>query len=796
MNTNEEINNYITYDFNTKGISKLNLNQKNFYISSIINQSKKLIYDYESRNLSSQDLYIFGFSELKYESENKSTYFSYIQKIIENIENSNNYEYIKRQIVDINNMDNKGIYNISYKEICAIVNFIIYILKEILKKKKFAEAFFIDEEIPNNKIEINGVKLKSVLLHSDSVKQINICISEKNKNISESKTKYDINIYAIELFMLFFQIFFKNILTLNIDLNIYEINNYFSKEMNPYKITENNIASLFKNYEKIALGNLIIIKKLSKFSHATTIKFILYDSYQIELYKLMIKYFKRNIETTSQININCIKEEDVSPFQNKLLYFSHIIYKVVTNYLDIKFDINSLDPLLFFNINLLLQKYKSVINININFFDLENINLRKTLINAYYFNLFFTEKEKNIINPLLWKYYPDQINEIFEDDYKIYYNYINDINGLDNKLLLRDEEIINELFPYFNYNLNVLFFILIEKIMSDKNQQNSLSLNFKSNNGGTANLNLYNNYNCSILSFIFNLFYIIENTKNLENLCLLDLSIDDLSEDKQYIIYNIFKDYRNNKVFDFKNLNLTCFRLDITNFSIFLPFENFPSNRLTELVLKNLTYKDLENISNTLINNKKIFPKLVVINLEICFMIEDFRKHIQILLKNKFSENLINFGLTIPSYITYKDFVDIFDWIKKNKNKNTSYYLKLSNEDLCEHLEDIAFDRAVSKFKNIIKKDLIKRNIIANIKSFNYTEINVELKTLDYKEKDFFLKFIYCFNKTHEKNNKKIMNDNTKDKDGKNNSQKIFENIFYYMGKIGKGIKNININII
>ena len=306
----------------------------------------------------------------------------------------------------------------------------------------------------------------------------------------------------------------------------------------------------------------------------------------------------------------------------------------------------------------------------------------------------------------------------------------------------------------------------------------------------------YNNYNCAILSFIFNLFYIIENTKNLENLCLLDLSIDDLSEDKQYIIYNIFKDYRNNKVFDFKNLNLTCFRLDITNFSIFLPFENFPSNRLTELVLKNLTYKDLENISNTLINNKKIFPKLVVINLEICFMIEDFRKHIQILLINKYSENLINFGLTIPSYITYKDFVDIFDWIKKNKNKNTSYYLKLSNEDLCEHLEDIAFDRAVSKFKNIIKKDLIKRNIIANIKSFNYTEINVELKTLDYKEKDFFLKFIYCFNKTHEKNNKKIMNDNIKDKDGKNNSQKIFENIFYYMGKIGKGIKNININII
>ena len=50
---------------------------------------------------------------------------------------------------------------------------------------------------------------------------------------------------------------------------------------------------------------------------------------------------------------------------------------------------------------------------------------------------------------------------------------------------------------------------------------------------------------------------------------------------------------------------------------------------------------------------------------------------------------------------------------------------------------------------------------------------------------NYFLKFIYSFNKSLEKNGKKV-----------ENNRKIFENIFYYMGKFKKDNRIIKIEII
>ena len=68
----------------------------------------------------------------------------------------------------------KGIYNISYKEICAIVNYIISILKSVPKKKRekiFYQIYF-EGEIPDINLEIYGVKLQKVKVSFDSVKEI------------------------------------------------------------------------------------------------------------------------------------------------------------------------------------------------------------------------------------------------------------------------------------------------------------------------------------------------------------------------------------------------------------------------------------------------------------------------------------------------------------------------------------------------------------------------------------------------------------------------------------------------
>ena len=322
------------------------------------------------------------------------------------------------------------------------------------------------------------------------------------------------------------------------------------------------------------------------------------------------------------------------------------------------------------------------------------MNLRKTLTNAYYFFLYIGEqkKEKEKINPLPLKFYPDKINSIFENDYKIYYNYINNLKEYKNKLLLREEEIPNELFPYFNYNLNLLFFILMDKFKSNKIIQNSLSFNFQSINDSIINLHSYNSYNCAILSFIFNLFHEIEINPNLEKLCLLEIYLDDLTDKKEYIIQYIFNNFRNNLPFNFKKINLNILKLDIPNITLILPFENFPCNNLNQLTLQNLSFNDLENIATTLIkNNKPIFNRLSILEISIGFMLEDFKQYIQILLTESICTKLINFILKIPCYISYMDIVDMLTWIKKAGDKNVAYFLKLANEDLSMCKGNISF---------------------------------------------------------------------------------------------------------
>ena len=508
MEINSNIDsNFISYDFKTRSLSQLSKEKQSFYINCIKNHLSYSIKDYNLNYLSEQDTTLFAFSEESFTPENKSFLVLTLLNMMEIISDNDNYSYVKKQKIILNNMD-KGIYNISYKEICAIVNYIISILKSVPKKKRekiFYQIYF-EGEIPDINLEIYGVKLQKVKVSFDSVKEINICISNKLSNFIEVNNRSEINLFVVKLFLMFFKAFFKNVLFLNLDLNVYEINNYFNKESNPYNINGNMINKIFKSCEKIFMSNLIILKDLSKFKNVNTIKYILYDSYYLEFYQIISKLLKNKLQTQNTITSKSKEEdENIQTFINKIIYFDYLIQKQIKPYLDFTFEINSLDPFLFLKMNLLIHQYTDVINTSIIFFKQDNINMRKILLNGYYFNNYLQEKDKDKLNPQI-KFYPDKINEVFENDYKIYYNHINNINNYKNKLLLKDEEIPNELFPHFNYNLNILFFVLMQKFKSDKNLQNSLSLNFQTNNNGVIDIHSYNNYNCAILSLIWKAF--------------------------------------------------------------------------------------------------------------------------------------------------------------------------------------------------------------------------------------------------------------------------------------------------
>lgn len=274
----------------------------------------------------------------------------------------------------------------------------------------------------------------------------------------------------------------------------------------------------------------------------------------------------------------------------------------------------------------------------------------------------------------------------------------------------------------------------------------------------------------------------------------LDLFLDDLTNEKEYIIKNIFRKiplFKEGKVFNLKELKLTHLSLDFSNISLILPFSNFPMEKLTELILDNISYVDLENFVKTLKNNnnkkddEKLFKKLIYLEIGLNYMIEDFRKNIEILLTECILNKLESFILKIPSYISFKDIVDIITWVKKGHNKKASILLKLSNSELSPNINDSEFLKGVEKFKKDYNKELQKRNIISDINCKDYNFIDVGYKTLDEKDMNYFLKFIYSFNKSLEKNGKKV-----------ENNRKIFENIFYYMGKFKKDNRIIKIEII
>jgi len=785
--------NYISYDYNPPYISLLKENEINSKCNDVFEELQQNVVDYTTQKLSEQEPILFNLPDLKDKEKDKNVFLKAIEKFIDDIKRDNNYSYVKSKSINLKELKNEEM-NISYNEMCGLVNVIIYIFENMERKKKADSfiRFYCCSVMPTmKKNDPNISQIMQIEKAFRSIKKLIVCLSNEKR----TKEKYTIDTKIILFFCLFCKVFYTNLLYLEVDLNIYEINEYFNLEINPYKINEEEVLRIGNAYKNIFLGNLIIMNKLTKIETLNKVKFKMFDSYQIELHQILSKYLNsENNNNQSQITDSGSSEKNkYSPiFQNKILYFDHILPNICREFYEITIDFNSLDPLLFNYVNLLLLRYSNIANISLKFFSFNKTNLRKTIINAYYYNSY--SKNKN--NQFQMKYYPEQSYTKWDNDHKIFYNYIDNINDNKNKnfLILKEEVLLNDIFPFFNYNINSLLVMIEKKLNDQKNSVNSLYLDFRNVNDGNVNINLYNNYNTSIVCFLFNLLNILESNKTITNLRSLDLFLDDLTNEKEYIIKNIFHKiplYKEGKVFNLKELKLTHLSLDFSNISLIMPFSNFPMEKLTELILDNISYVDLDNLVKTLKNNnnkkddEKLFKKLIYLEIGLNYMIEDFRKNIEILLTECILNKLESFILKIPSYISFKDIVDIITWVKKGHNKKASILLKLSNNELSPNINDNEFLKGIEKFKKDYNKELQKKNIISDINCKEYNFIDIGYKTLDEKEMNYFLKFIYSFNKSLEKNGKKV-----------ENNRKIFENIFYYMGKFKKDNKIIKIEII
>ena len=205
-----------------------------------------------------------------------------------------------------------------------------------------------------------------------------------------------------------------------------------------------------------------------------------------------------------------------------------------------------------------------------------------------------------------------------------------------------------------------------------------------------------------------------------------------------------------------------------------MPFENFPSVNLTELILSNLSYNDLNNLINAFKKNKDIFPVLMKLDISLGVFVEDYKKQLEILLKESLPQKLKHFCLKLPFNTSIHELIDILYWIKINHNNEVQIFLKIINEEMSKHInKDYLINIVIDNFiRN--KSYLIKRNLVLEYKAnANNNVITIEMNKYKEEELNNYYSIIYCLKKY----NREIAKDEEKI---------IFKNIFNYKGNFRK----------
>ena len=796
MKTMEVIDeDFITYSEQSHSITLLSKKDKKSLNNSILDDLQRSVIDYTTNKYENQNSYLFEFLL----SLNKKQFSEKIQKLVSDIIAQNKSSKLNSKgILLINNADE---FNLTYSNLCAIVNFIIE-LSEYEKSNPLMSDilynFAYEMKEPTIHVSIYNQTLSKILNDFISIKKINICLSKDFEDMEEEQqiSKCQIDVNVVRLFSFFLKSFFPSVTNAIVDLNIYPINNIFNNNQNPYKIKENNILKLCNLFSGLLISNLIMMGNLTKLQLLINLNIKMLDSYQIETHYMLTNLLSKNNENKTDKNIiNKINtldmndNEDIftnsglfnnssnnnlkfnrysSKFNNNLLFFQHIISKSESDYREFKFEINSLDPLLFKYINILLVRYKCLRNVTLTFFPEKIANKRKTAINNYYYNLYSNKKKED---------------NYCDNDKKVYYRFLNNLIDNENEkdsdyLLVKNENILNDLFFSFNRNLNILSLILEEKLP----HLVTISLNFCVSYNDNLNISNFDTYNSAIICFLINLFKSLEyasksKIKNMLN--LIEIYCDEILDENIFLIESVKNKYiKGSGVFDLRGLKISNLKFSIPNITLLVSLDYFPFEKLQELILMNVSYNDLVNLSEKLSKNKKLFPRLVNFEISLNYMVEDYKPPLKLLLKDCIA-NPNFFTLTIPFNLSFEEMVEIFSWIKRNKNKKPLFHLKLSNSELSPCVGQSSFIHNVEYFYESVKPILIKNNIICQFKTVNYNKFNVYFKILDIKSINVYLAFIHCFN--IKKNT--INLDKKVEEEWNKNCNEIFENTFYYKGK-------------
>ena len=186
----------LSYDLITHKIILIDERKKEEYMSNILEELQHSIINYATQKLSEQEMYLFNFPDSTILKEDKNIFFTTVHKLIEEIKKCSDYSHIQKIPLKLEDAE-KGQLDLNYQEICGFVNVIIYIIENMPKKKKETKIheFSFKGELPAMKFEIKNIKYTTIIEKLKSIKNLNICLSNKDcKEIMKEKKRINLGV--------------------------------------------------------------------------------------------------------------------------------------------------------------------------------------------------------------------------------------------------------------------------------------------------------------------------------------------------------------------------------------------------------------------------------------------------------------------------------------------------------------------------------------------------------------------------------------------------------------------------
>ena len=484
---------------------------------------------------------------------------------------------------------------IDYNCVKSLCELIIEILKQIHQNKDY--SYILSNILRINKInEIADKKIwdSSIYIYIQKCQSIQSIIF----SISSLKTDKEVKVEYFFLLYHFFQFFFRKVNSFKIDLNVQKINEIYHIDQSPYKIIERKINELGEKYKNIFLVNYILSQIINEASQLEILHINLDESYLNEINYIFQKFYEKNID----------------PKENSLI-FKNI--SLINSIKDLRCEFNCLDPLLFKSFNDIIFSHRSVEFIDLTLFPVRKfLSFRKILFNYESYLNINNMKQKNYDikdlyidyqtydkshNPiLLEEKIPKYLYDLFKENLlnlKIGLNtYITNLKSfkLDISpylILLKYDEFIVQIILLIYNIIQVSQYSETLKNLTIRAHNVYIPINFISKLKKLSDKEIdFSDSLVQTFKFsIYNLFHFISLNnfphKNLENLSLENLSINEFKELVEYLKLN------REKYSKLINLEISIdFSIDVISKNIFLNF--FKSSIPSSLKMLQITFSN------------------------------------------------------------------------------------------------------------------------------------------------------------------------------------------------------------